>query len=291
MEIQRQRQNICYPLVQGSNVVVPSTDGQVYCLDLRNGHVRWQQPTNKATVASAALFRNMAIVAGSDGHCRAWDINSGKLQWDFDSIRNFVETKPLIYDNKVYFGSWGNDFYALDAVTGKRVWTWNNGSSNRMFSPAACWPVAVDNKVFIVAPDNYMTVMDANSGQVLWRQRDTANRVRESMGLSVDSSRVYAKTMQGYIMAFNTHATTKELVWKSPVALSYEICPSPIVEYRNTVYVPTQSGIVYALAVKDGTLRWRYKFSNCLINTVQPVDEHTLIASAADGKLVCLEIK
>lgn len=279
------------PLVSGDHVIVPCTDAQVYCLNARNGKLRWQQATGKAIVSSAALYRNMAIIAGSDGHCRAWDIATGKQQWDFDSIRNFVETRPLIYNGKVYFGSWGNELYALDAATGKRAWTWNSGAANRMFSPAACWPVATGNKVYIVAPDQYMTALDASSGQVLWRHRDTANRVRESMGLSADSGRIYVKTMQGFVLAFNAQAASQELVWKSPVALGYEICPSPINEYRNVVYVPTQSGEVYALSAKDGSLKWRHKFSNCLINTVQPVDDHTVIASAADGKLVCLEVR
>jgi len=278
------------PLVRGNNVIVPCTDGNVYCLDARNGQLRWQQGTQKAIVSSAALYRNTAIIAGSDGHCRAWDINSGQQLWDFDSVRNFVETKPLIYNNKVYFGSWGNDLYALDAATGHRSWTWNNGASNRMFSPAACWPAACSNKLFIVAPDQYMTALDANTGQQLWRHRDTANRVRESMGLSPDSNRLYAKTMQGAVIAFNTHSADQEVVWKSPVALGYEICPSPINEYRDVVYVPTQSGVVYALSAKDGSLKWMHKFSNCLVNTVQPVNERTLIATAADGKVVCLEL-
>ncbi|WP_298734594.1 PQQ-binding-like beta-propeller repeat protein [uncultured Chitinophaga sp.] len=278
------------PLVAGQRVIVPCTDGQVYCLDARKGRVRWQQPTGKAIVSSAALYRNIAIVAGSDGHCRAWDIATGKQQWDFDSVRNFVETKPLVYQDKVYFGSWGNDFYALDAATGKRIWTWNSGATNRMFSPAACWPVASHNKVFIVAPDQYMTALNATSGQALWRHRDTANRVRESMGLSADSGKVYVKTMQGHVLAFDASAHTQQLRWKSPVALGYEICPSPIVEYGNTVYVPTQSGTIYALSATDGALQWRHKFSNCLINNILAVDDHTVIASAADGRLICVEI-
>lgn len=278
------------PLVAGNRVIVPCTDAQVYCLDARNGRVLWRQPTGKAIVSSPALYRNMAIIAGSDGHCRAWDIATGKQQWDFDSVRNFVETKPLVYNGKVYFGSWGNDFYALDAATGKRTWTWNNGSSNRMFSPAACWPVASGNKIFIVAPDQYMTALDAATGQVLWRHRDTANRVRESLGLSADSGKVYVKTMQGYVLVFNARSPQQELLWKSPVALGYEICPSPIPEYRNSIYVPTQSGAIYALSATDGTLQWRHKFSNCLVNNIQAVDEQTVIASSADGRVICLGI-
>jgi outer membrane protein assembly factor BamB len=159
-----------------------------------------------------------------------------------------------------------------------------------MLSPAACWPVASGNKIYIVAPDQYMTALDAPNGEVLWRHRDTANRVRESMGLSPDSGKVYAKTMQGYVLAFNAKSTEQQLLWKSPVALGYEICPSPILEHRNTVYVPTQSGAIYALSATDGTLQWRHKFSNCLVNTIQPVNENMVIASAADGRVICLEI-
>jgi outer membrane protein assembly factor BamB len=136
-----------------------------------------------------------------------------------------------------------------------------------------------------------MTALNATTGNTLWRNRDTANWVRESMGLSADSARVYVKTMQGAVLAYNARSATQELVWKSPVALGYEICPSPINEYRQVVYVPTQSGVVYALSAKDGALRWHYKFSNCLVNIIQPVNEYTVIAAAADGKLVCLELK
>jgi outer membrane protein assembly factor BamB len=53
----------------------------------------------------------------------------------------------------------------LDAETGSLTWKWNNGSSNRMYSPAACYPVATGGKVFIVAPDRYMTVFDAETGK------------------------------------------------------------------------------------------------------------------------------
>lgn len=278
------------PLVRGHYVIVPSSDGIVYCVDARNGKKIWARETGKAIVSSPALYRNTAIIAGSDGKCRAWDLRSGKLQWQYDSIRNFVETKPLVYQDKVFFGSWGNRFYALDAATGKEVWQWSNGAANRMFSPAACWPVAVDDKLFIVSPDRYMTTLNTGDGHEYWRVRDTANWVRESIGLSADSNRVYVKTMQGRLLAINSRTPSREIVWASPVEMGYEICPSPIQEYNGVVYAPTGNGMIYALSARDGTLLWQHKFSNCLVNTIQPLDAHTILASSADGKLVCLEI-
>lgn len=279
------------PLIAQNSVIVPCTDANTYCLDLKTGKLIWQHTALKGIVASAALYKGMAIVAGSDGHCRALDIGSGQVKWDFDSVRNFVEDKPLIYNGLVYFGSWGNDFYALDAATGKRVWTWNSGAANRMLSAASCWPVATGNRVFIVAPDQYMTVLDARTGQVIWRKHDERNWVRESMGLSADSNRVYAKTMTGHILGFDTHSDAEDISWRSPLEMGYEICPSAINEANGVVYVPSQSGVAYALSAKDGALLWRYKISNCLLNNVTPVDPHTVITSSGDGKLVCLSIR
>ncbi|MET7000819.1 PQQ-binding-like beta-propeller repeat protein [Chitinophaga defluvii] len=278
------------PLVYEKYVVVPGTDGNVYCLDLRNGKRLWSQPTGKAIVSSAALYNNLAIIAGSDGHCRAWEIPTGKLRWEYAAIHGFVETRPLVQDGKVYFGSWGNNFYALDASTGKAAWTWTNGATNRMFSPAACWPVISGKQLFMVSPDRFMTVLNTDNGQEIWRFKDADNWVRESMGISEDNNRVYAKTMQGNILAFNARSQQRELLWQSPVQLGYDICPSPINEQKGIIYVPTNSGIVYALSAKDGALLWQHKFSNCLVNTVQPIDESTVITSSTDGKLLCLEI-
>lgn len=279
------------PLVTGGHVIVPGTDQDIYAFDPANGRVQWHFTTGKAIVSSAAQSGELSIVAGSDGHCRALETASGKLRWDFDSVRGFVEMKPLLYNGLVMFGSWGNDFYALDAATGRRRWTWNSGAANRMFSPANCAPVATGGKVFIVAPDRYMTCLDAATGAQLWRLKDTANWVRESMGLSEDSSKVYVKTMQGKIMAIDTHAPERRILWTSPVMLGYEICPSALREYKGVLYVPTQSGVVYALNAKDGSLRWKHKFSNCVVNNIVPVNEHLVLAGAADGRVVCLEIK
>ncbi|ASZ13420.1 PQQ-binding-like beta-propeller repeat protein [Chitinophaga sp. MD30] len=278
------------PLIYKQYVITPSSDGSVYCLDLTTGKLHWKYETGKAIVSSPAVYRSWVVIAGSDGHCRAWDIASGQLKWDFEGIRNFVETRPLVYQDKVIFGSWGNECYALDASSGAKAWSWSNGAANRMFSPAACWPVATAGKLYLVSPDRYMTALDVASGKENWRHRDSANWVRESIGLSADSSLVFVKTMQGHILAYAANSDTQSLVWKSPVPLGYEICPSPLNEKDGVLYVPTQSGVLYALSATSGDLRWKYKYTNCLINTAQPAGKNQVITSSADGKLICLEI-
>src|SRR5688572_12179148 len=211
------------PAIKENLVVVASTDNNIYCLNTLTGKLIWKFETQKPIVANALIKNKTVYIGSSDGHFRALDLYNGNLKWDFDDVKGFVVTTPLFYNNKIYFGSWGTEFYALDAETGSLKWKWNNGSPNRMFSPAACYPVATGGKVFIVAPDRYMTVFDAETGNVIWRKNDPDNKVRESIGLSKDSSLIYSKTMQGELIGISTVDTGMKITWRSNTALYYEI--------------------------------------------------------------------
>jgi len=275
--------------VIGSNVVVAgSSDGYIYGVSLKNGKQIWKVQAAKAVLGHPVVHGNNVYIGSSDGEFRAISLKDGKLVWSFNEVKGFVVTKPLIYAGKIYFGCWNNDFYCLDLNTGSLIWKWNNNSGNRMYSPAACFPVAANNRVFIVAPDRYMTVLDANNGTVIWRKQDPAIRVRESMGLAADSSVVFAKTMGGNVLGFSTTANEMQTAWQSNVYLEYEICPTAIVESHNIVFVPTQSGVVVALDRKNGNVLWKHKISNCMVTNLQPAGKDELLVTTMDGRVALL---
>ncbi|MBC9931842.1 PQQ-binding-like beta-propeller repeat protein [Chitinophaga qingshengii] len=276
------------PVVDGDNIVVASSDHYIYCIQASNGKQRWRVETGKPVVASAQIANGIAYVGASDGRFRAINVNTGKLVWEFEGVKGFVEDKPLVYQGNVYFGSWGNDFYALDAATGALKWKWNNGASNRMFSPAACYPVGAQGRVFIVAPDRYMTAFDAQSGRVIWRKNRADVRMRESIGLSADSSQTFIKTMEGNLYGVSATADTMQLLWQSPIEMGYELNPAAAIERDGVIFTPTHSGVVYAVNAKDHTLLWKHKLSNCLVNAVLPIGDRKVLVSTMDGKLACI---
>lgn len=276
------------PFYYKKHIVVGSSDGNIYCLNARNGKLKWKYEASKAILGSPFVADGKVYFGGSDGHFRALFFDDGTLAWDYANVEGFVVTRPLAYQDKIYFGSWGNYFYALDALTGKEVWKWTNGSTNRMYSPAACQPVAANGKVFIVAPDRYMTAFDAENGKVIWRETLPDNRVRESMGLSEDGKLVYAKTMDGKVFGASTQTNDFNINWQSSLQLPYELNPVAITTYNNRIFVPTHSGLAVALNRRDGSVLWKYKVSNCLINTIKPIGKNQVIVSTMDGKLTSL---
>lgn len=277
------------PAVEGERVVVASSDGNIYCLNAGSGKKIWTFKTEKPIVASTTIVDGIAYTGSSDGHFRAINVQTGKLEWDFDQVKGFVEDKPLYYQGNIYFGSWGNDFYALNAKSGELKWKWNNGASNRMFSPAACWPVAANGRVFIVAPDRYMTAFDAATGKVVWRKTIPDTRVRESIGLSADGADVLVKTMEGRLYGVSSTADSMQFNWQAGIEMGYELDPAPAVDYEGVIYIPTHSGVVYAIDRNTHSLIWKYKLSNCLVNTVLPIGGKQVLFSTMDGKLVLIK--
>lgn len=276
------------PCAFGDVVAVASTDNFLYCLDKTTGKVRWKAASGKPLVASPVIVGSRVFCGSSDGHFRCYALSSGKLKWDFKQVKGFVETRPLLYQGRVYFGSWGNQFYALDQRSGTLIWKWSDGSKNRMFSAAACEPAAAANRLFIVAPDRYMTCFNAANGKVIWRKHDPKIGVRESMGLSADSSLVYVKTTAGEVLGIDARSGSMDVKWKSGYKWGYDISPSRVEERDGFVFALSDSGSIFCFKRQDGSLVWIHKLTNCLVNPLSFLNDRKLIVTTMDGDISCL---
>lgn len=267
---------------QGNVVVFGSTDKNIYALNTNNGNVIWQYATPEAVIGSVTIANGTAYVGGSNGEFYALDVNTGRLKWQFSEVGNYIETKPLVTQGKVIFGAWDEYLYALDQQTGNLLWKWQGDKRGTLLSPAAVWPVATKDKVFIVAPDRYLTCIDINTGKTLWRIND--NAVRESIGISEDGKRIYAKTMQDEVVCYSTEsAYEEELLWKCFVGYGYEHGTSMLIEKSGVVYGSTKNGMIFAINGKTGDVLWKKKLGNSFIPTVAPVAGNKCFFVEANG--------
>jgi outer membrane protein assembly factor BamB/predicted phosphohydrolase len=279
------------PVVLQNTVWVASTDSYLYGLNSKNGKIRHKLANHKAVVASPATDGKNIMLAGGDGHCRAWNPRNGKLVWHYDSIRNFVVTRPQVKNNTLYFGSWGNEFYALNTGTGQPRWTWKSGHSNRMLSPAQVVPVITHGRIYIASPDRFMTVIDEATGKTLWRYNDPQHRVRESIGVSQDGNTVYAKTMDGSLIAIDATVPERKIRWISQGEnMGYELAPTPVVEHNGIVLAPTDKGLIYAYNATNGAFLWKYRISAGLITMILPAGNDEVYVSAMDGRVVKIQL-
>jgi outer membrane protein assembly factor BamB/Icc-related predicted phosphoesterase len=269
------------PALADDKVVIASADSTIYCLNSGNGLLLWSFKTGKAIVASPVIADGVIYIGSSEGKFRALSLDDGQLLWTYQGVEGFVETKPLVDRQRVYFGSWGNQFYALNRKTGSLAWTWNNGRSNRMFSPAAVFPVTADGKVFIVAPDRFVTALASDTGKPAWRSPGKIGR--ESIGLSENGRTLFVKSMNDTIYALSTTAKGFEQSWAMYAGYGYDIAPSPLVEKNGILYVPTDKGVVQAIDTRTKTVKWQHKLSNALVNNLLPLNDGSVLGSTMDG--------
>ena len=275
------------PAAADHKIVLGSTDGFVYCLD-ENGKELWKLKTGAAVLGCPLIENNIVYIGASDHHFRAVDLETGKEIWSFAGLNGPVVSTPVLYKNDIIFGAWDTYLYSLNKTTGRLNWKWSNGSSVRNYSPAACIPVVKDDIIYIVAPDRYLSAIDAISGQTIWRTNESA--VRESIGISQDGKYVYGKTMTDTLVAFATGRDAQKAAWKINAGFGYEHAPSMLTEKNGNIFFGTRNGVVFSVDALQKKVLWAHKIDNSMVNTVNVPDGNSLVVSTMDGKVVLLKI-
>ena len=277
------------PAVNDGVVVFGSANYNIYGLDAKTGKEIWHVTTNQAVMGAATIHKGIAYIGGGDGRMFAIDIHTGKVKWSFDELKNYVLTRPLVYNDKLYFGCWDTHFYALNLADGSLVWKWNNGNGNPKLSPASVWPVAANGKVFFAAPDRYFTCLDAETGEQIWRTKEY--KVRETVGLSEDGKTVYSKCMWDTVVAMD--ATTLEPVtrWATHAEFGYEHNPAMPLEKDGILWVSTKNGLLLGMDAQTGKVLWRHKIGNSILNTPLPLSNKECIFTSSEGTITYIRVK
>ena len=291
----------CTPAIHEGRVIFGSTDGTIYCLEEMSGKRLWTFPTGQAVMGCPVIAnvrdKKAVLIGGGDGCFRAIDIRTGREIWKFDQLKGYCVSRPCIYNNKVYFGAWDCHFYALNIQDGSLAWKWSNGKSSDKLSPAAVWPVASNGKIFIVAPDRVFTCLDAETGEVIYRT--SQHVVRENIGMSEDGNTVFSRCMWDSVQAMDARTNEPVTLWKINAGYGYDHDPSMMLCKEGVIIFGTKNGLMYGIAGRDmrwhgkkapaGTILWKHKIGNCVVNTICPVNARECLITSSDGNVIRLK--
>ena len=89
-------------------------------MNLDTGEIVWSAALEDETVhfSSAAVDDELVIAGASDGALRAFNIDTGSIEWIVQCSDALV-AQPLIVGEAVYVGSMGSWFYAFDRASGE----------------------------------------------------------------------------------------------------------------------------------------------------------------------------
>jgi outer membrane protein assembly factor BamB len=115
------------PAVAYGRVFIGNTDGKVYAFGAQSGRLLWSKGTGGYVYGSPAIWNRTVYIGSKDNYLYALDAATGDVRWRFRT-RGGIFGTPAVINGIVYVAATStNRTWALDARTGKRVWTFPDG--------------------------------------------------------------------------------------------------------------------------------------------------------------------
>jgi len=282
----------------------------------------WSINTHALLEFPPAVADGVAYVVNKYGNARAIRLRDHKVIWERVTHRRlsgpptFV-TAPVYHRGRVYLAFLNGDLVAVDAASGKTVWTRNlhahlessplpvgdslylgddktnlvsvrtsDGKVRWQFnSPGAikASPSFHDGRVFVADYQAAMFCLDADSGKLLWRTNTSKVPPFGDGGFysspAAAFGRVYAARDDGTIYAFDQKSGKVE--WFFPT--HNFIYGSPAVAHvpgtPPSVYIGSYDEHFYALDALSGKQRWRFDVGGPVPGTAVVIG-HTVYTSS-----------
>tara|TARA_B100000787_G_C16177567_1_gene289921 strand:+ start:323 stop:1624 length:1302 start_codon:yes stop_codon:yes gene_type:complete len=217
---------------------------------INNGNEIWNIKTQNSLIRSQ---KNLSMVLVNDkiyfnnflGDISAVEIKSGEMLWQIptQSSQGYdgdfsLKTSDIIADkDTLYFSNNKNDFFSFDIQTGTLNWKQKINSNLR--------PTLIDNYIFTVSLDGYLTVIEKNSGNII-RITDAFKNFKikkrkkiKPTGFIVGNNNVYLTTDHGRLIVLSV-VTGKVL---SIVKIDNDKITRPFVLNQN-MFIVTDNSII-----------------------------------------------
>jgi outer membrane protein assembly factor BamB len=221
--------------------------GQVYVLNAANGTISCRFPEKgdnaKPFYAAPAVTDNL-IVAGNYGHTLYGFGKDCQQKWTFVTDNGNFAGTPLVIQDTVLAPSTNNKVYALSAVDGKELWSFETKN--------AVWAApASDGKiVYQPALDHYLYALNLADGKQVWK-KDLGSALISAPLLTQDGT-LYLTDMQGEVVAVK--ATDGSVIWRTDTG--GRLWSTPVL-HDNILFVGNASGKATAVSMPDGKIAWQ----------------------------------
>ena len=180
-------------LVAGAFAITFLATGSAQPFDAAQGGQPPSRPVDDAALAKVEARAGDWLSYGRDYYEQRFsplteitDANVGKLglAWQFETAtERGLEATPLVVDGVMYVSAPWSVVHAIDARTGKRLWTYDPQVPRDQAYKGCC---DVDNrgvalykgKVFVGAFDGRLVAIDAATGKKVWEQDTIVDRGR-----------------------------------------------------------------------------------------------------------------
>ena len=152
------------------------------------------------------------------GDVTALDVNNGSLVWQTPTQTNTIyqnalslENSDLVFENNtIYFSNNKNEFFSIDARTGTIKWAQSINSSLR--------PTIIENLIFTVSNEGYLFIIDDLTGNIIRITdvlKNFKDRLDiKPIGFIHAKNKVYVSLSNGRLVTINSSTGIQEKITK-----------------------------------------------------------------------------
>lgn len=153
------------PAVAYGRVYASNVNGGVYAYGAKTGNLQWSQSAGSYAYAAPVVWNRTVYVGTYDGNMSAFDAATGDLKWRH-SAPSAIHGAPTILNGLLYFstcggcGSRGSRYakqgpkgtYAINARTGRLVWTFPDGKYSPLVADGQRVYLAGETRLYGLVP-------------------------------------------------------------------------------------------------------------------------------------------
>jgi outer membrane protein assembly factor BamB len=242
------------PAVADGVAYLAGVRGEVAAYELATDHKLWETTLDAGTSSSPLVIDGTLYIGANDDALYALDITDGRERWRFEVGEGSDYTwgpSPSFADGVIFFpcasAKGDTGLFAIDVASGEDVWQFEPDA------PGLFTPAVVGGTLYLGGNGGDVYALDIAIGEARWKT--TLSSIWSTP--AVTSDLVIVQTMSGMLAGLDR--ASGEPRWSVETGASWS---SPVVA-GDTAYV-VNNGLafeagLYAVNVRDGSLRWHLK--------------------------------
>ena len=175
------------PVLAGDVVIVADDQGRIAALNPANGSPTWSATVGAPVLATAASDGETLFVPTTRGRMIALRVADGQLLWTYEAgTVNPYLASPAVSDGRVVFGGSDGMVRAVDASTGKLLW------STEVEAAVTAAPLIAADVVYVGTMRSELLALDRSTGALLW-EHELDGRMKSAFAATGNSLIVLAE--------------------------------------------------------------------------------------------------
>jgi outer membrane protein assembly factor BamB len=249
-------------------VYVPSSDKNLYALDLKTGAIKWQTQLGILT-ASPGINGDRVYIGDADGTFFCLDRKSGAVLWKFtdDDQTGQITAAPNFDGDHVLIPTHNSTLYCLDK-DGKKVWEF------RIEGPIYGGVAVTDGKTFLAGCDSQMHVLDVKTGKELG---SVDLKGQSGAAAAVYGDHLYVGTMSNQVLSVDLKRLRIDWEFEAPKRKQPFYASAAVDD--ELVVIGSRDDKVWGIDRKTGKRRWDFQTGHKVDGSAVIVGDRIFVGS------------